>query len=81
MGSFQKGPVTLKIPKVWHPNFVRHFLLSKYAVKKNYIVLAVAAAQQFKKQFWGGKFYPPSKNRVKSLAGLSGGLFINQTFF
>ena len=63
MGSFQKGPVTLKIPKVWHPNLVRYFLLSKYAVKKNYIVLAVAAAQQFKKIFFfgggGGKFFPP----------------------
>ena len=58
MGSFQKGPVTLKIPKVWHPNFVRYFLLSKYAVKKIYIVIVVAAAQQFKKIFWGVNFTP-----------------------
>ena len=66
MGSFQKGRVTLKIPKVWHPNLIRYFLLSKNAVKKNYIVLAVAAAQQLKKIFWGGKFYPPSSNRVNN---------------
>ena len=73
MGGFQIGPVSLKLPKVTPLKFVRMFKISRYSLKKSFIVRAISVAKLSKKIFGEGKFYPPPvKNRVNPIPG---GLF------